>query len=124
LLGDGLWAHLRPGSAKDGFAPTKTKKKQKKPLFQFLVLVGLKPDLDDQLAFFSALMLLVWSSCPQKLKTILEMTCIVSSGTLSFYLLTSHLLFQCWVVGVVVGFVGPFDIFSESMPLDVLCSQK
>ena len=59
-----------------------------------MVLVGFKPDLDDQLVSFSALTLLVWSPC-MAYKIIPEMTCRpnVLSGTLNLYTTASCV---CW----------------------------
>ena len=63
-----------------------------------VVLVGFKPDLDDELVSFSALTLLVWSS----VKVVLEMTYSVSTGTLN----PAHLLVcgcdRCQVISMVV----------------------
>ena len=49
-----------------------------------MLLVGFKPDLDDQLVSFSALTLLVWLVI-WPVKIVPEMTSKVLSGTLSLY---------------------------------------
>jgi len=55
-----------------------------------VVLVGFKPDLDDQLVSFSALTLLVLVIWPVKIDP--EMTYNVLSGMLNLYTTTTQLL--------------------------------
>jgi len=63
-----------------------------------MVMVGLKPDLDDDLAsFYSG-----WVIWP--VKTAPEMTYNDSSGTLRFYSLTGVTV-ECWAIGIHVPYL-------------------